>query len=309
LTFDVSVQSFLAPLLRGSCTYTIPFGEIKYSYAFNLLDEQKLTFGVLVPSMVRYLRPYFQEIDLQHMKYNILTAEGSPVELVQEWSRCVPNAEIYNFYGPTETTIYCTCYKFERNGENKHLNGILAIGKPLKGIKAIVLDENDEIVMNRKGELCISGAQVTLGYMKNPIKNSESFIERKIEGKRHRFYRTGDLCCMDESGDITYSGRMDSQIKLQGYRIELGEIEFHARAALNGKNTAVISFTNSQGQTELAMFVEGDVFDTRMLTEYLNGRLPRYSVPGKIIFRQKMPLNANGKIDRKSLNELIEHEK
>ena len=82
LTFDVSVQSFLVPLTTGACTYTIPHDQIKYSYVYGLLEDHKLTFGAMAPSLLRYLRPYFNEINVPSMRYNILTAEASPVDLL-----------------------------------------------------------------------------------------------------------------------------------------------------------------------------------------------------------------------------------
>ena len=157
LTFDVSVQSFLVPLTTGACTYTIPHDQIKYSYVYGLLEDHKLTFGAMAPSMLRYLRPYFDEINVPWMSYNILTAEASPVDLVNEWSNCIPNAEIYDFYGPTEATIYCTYYKFIKEGNNKQLNGMLSIGKPMHGLNAVIIDnEGNSLGVNQKGELCIS---------------------------------------------------------------------------------------------------------------------------------------------------------
>jgi D-alanine--poly(phosphoribitol) ligase subunit 1 len=84
LTFDVSVQSFLVPLIKGACVYTIPHEQIKYSYVYGLLTDHKLTFGAMAPSMLRYLKPYFEEIDAPDMRCCILTAEASPVDLVAE---------------------------------------------------------------------------------------------------------------------------------------------------------------------------------------------------------------------------------
>ena len=84
LTFDVSVQSFLTPLTKGACVYTIPHNQIKYSYVFGLLEDHKITFGAVTPSMLRYLRPYFEEINLPDMKNCIVTAEASPLQLILE---------------------------------------------------------------------------------------------------------------------------------------------------------------------------------------------------------------------------------
>lgn len=306
LTFDVSVQSFLVPLTKGACTYTIPHNQIKYSYIYGLFEDHKLTFGAMAPSMIRYLRPYFAEINVPCMRYNILTAEASPVDLVKEWSKCIPNAEIYDFYGPTETTIYCTYYKLVKNGNNKHLNGILSIGKAMNGLIAIIINEESNILgANQKGELCISGGQLTPGYWNNPEKSAESFFEMMYKGTLSRFYKTGDSCFFDDEGDIMYAGRLDYQVKIQGYRVELGEIEHHAREFVNGQNAVAIAFENNTGNTEIALFIEGKLADTAILVKYLKSKMPYYMVPTKIIILDNFLLNANGKVDRKMLKELI----
>jgi len=306
LTFDVSVQSFLVPLIKGACVYTVPHDQIKYSYVYGLLTDHKLTFGAMAPSMLRYLKPYFEEIDAPDMRCCILTAEASPVDLVAEWSGCIPNAEIFDFYGPTEATIYCTFIKFNRNGIYKHLNGMSSIGKPMKGITAIILDEEGKVLgLNQKGELCISGDQLTPGYWNNAEKNAGSFIEKEVNGVVQRFYKTGDSCFFDDEGDILYAGRLDYQVKIQGYRIELGEIEFHAREFLAGQNAIAIAFENKTGNTEIALFIEGDNSDKDALTGFLQSRMPRYMVPAKVIFESKFPLNSNGKIDRNLLKKVL----
>jgi len=306
LTFDVSVQSFLVPLTRGACTYTIPHNQIKYSYIFGLFEEHKLTFGAMAPSMVRYLRPYFEEISVPSMRYNILTAEASPIDLINEWSICIPNAEIYDFYGPTEATIYCTYHKIIRNGENKNYNGISSIGKPLQGLKAIIIDDDKKILgAGQKGELCIAGGQVTPGYWKNYEKNKESFFEIFFEGGICRFYRTGDSCFKDKDGDIMYSGRLDYQVKIHGYRVELGEIEYYAREFLGGNNAVAVAFENTAKNTEIALFVEGELVDDGKLLKYLGSKLPYYMSPSKIFMCKKFPLNSNGKVDRNLLKNSI----
>jgi D-alanine--poly(phosphoribitol) ligase subunit 1 len=306
LAFDVSVQSFLVPLTKGAITYTIPQDEIKYSYIYGLLEDHKITFAILVPSMLRYLKPYFEELNFPSMRYCILTAEASPINLIKEWSNCIPNAEIYNFYGPTEATIYCTYYKFNKNGFNKHLNGMLSIGKAMNGISTIVIDEEGNALdANQKGELCVSGIQLTNGYLNNPIRTEESFIEKEWHGSICRFYKTGDYCFFDNEGDIMYAGRLDFQVKILGYRIELGEIEYHAREFLQVQNAIAISFENKLKNTEIALIVEGELNDTSFLNDYLKTKLPNYMVPRKIIPNKEFPLNSNGKVDRNMLKKNI----
>ena len=279
LTFDISIQSYLVPLTRGACVYTIPHDQIKYSYAYGLLEDHKLTFGVMAPSMIRFLRPYFSEINIPSMRYNLLSAEASPIDLILEWSKCIPNAEIYDFYGPTEVTIYCTYYKFSRESINKQLNGLLSIGKPMSGLNAVIIDNEQNILgTDQKGELCISGDQVSPGYWKNGDKNKLSFFEMRLGERLHRFYKTGDLCYIDNEGDILYSGRMDYQVKIQGHRIELGEIEHHARSGINGKNAIATIFEDNTGNSEIALFVEDESVESGSLLEFLKSKIPHYMI-------------------------------
>jgi acyl-coenzyme A synthetase/AMP-(fatty) acid ligase len=306
LTFDVSIQSFLVPLTNGACTYTIPHDQIKYSYVYGLLEDHQLTFGAMAPSMIRYLRPYFEEINVPSLRYNILTAEASPLDLVTEWSKCIPNAEIYDFYGPTEATIYCTYYKINKKGNNKQFNGMLSIGKAMSGLTSIIIDEDGNIQgANQKGQLCISGDQLTPGYWKYPDKTAESFFEREWKGTIKRFYKTGDSCFIDNEGDIMYTGRLDYQVKIQGFRIELSEIEYHTRECLRGQNAVAVAFENKTGNTEIALFVEDEKTDSSALSVYLKSKMPSYMIPNKIYYNKKFPLNSNGKTDRNMLKKLI----
>jgi acyl-coenzyme A synthetase/AMP-(fatty) acid ligase len=183
---------------------------------------------------------------------------------------------------------------------------MLSIGKAMTGLTAIILnEEGNELGSNQKGELCISGSQLTPGYWNDQQKTAESFFEREREGSVYRFYKTGDSCYIDAEGDILYAGRLDFQVKIQGYRIELGEIEYHAREYLKGQNTVAVSFENKSGNVEIALFVEGVLADTSILLEYLKSKLPYYMVPTKLLVSKNFPLNSNGKTDRKILKSLI----
>lgn len=306
LTFDVSVQSFLVPLTHGACVYTIPHDQIKYSYVYGLLEDHELTFGIFAPSMIRFLRPYFDEINLPKLRYCILTAEASPVDLVQEWAICIPNAKIFNFYGPTEATIYCTYYSVPQNDLIKNANGMLCIGKPFDGIKAAILDESlQKVATGIKGEMYIAGEQVTKGYWANPEKNEESFTTLSFDGVTDRYYKTGDLCFQDEVGDIMYFGRLDYQVKIQGYRIELGEIEFNARAIINGKNAVAFTYEGKNGNLEIAMCLEIDSFNQDVFLKELKNKLPSYMIPLKVFHLKEFPLNTSGKIDRNVIKQMI----
>jgi D-alanine--poly(phosphoribitol) ligase subunit 1 len=302
LTFDLSVMSFLVPLLKGACVYTIPHDKIKYQYVYKLMEEQKITGGLFVPSVIHYLRPYFEEINCPDMRYCLFCGEALHYDVLKEWSNCIPKAAIMNVYGPTENTIFCTSYLFNRETNNKTVNGILSIGKPMEGNGAIVIDENQQISgSGHKGELCLSGSQLTPGYWNDPQRTETHFFTTEYKGKPTRFYKTGDLCTIDEEGDIYFLGRSDSQVKIQGFRVELSEVEYYVREFMTGRNVFVTSIHNSIGNLEIALAIEDEHSDPKDLLDFLKSKLPPYMIPGCIVFQSKFPYNANGKIDTNAL--------
>lgn len=307
LTFDVSVQSFILPLLNGASVYTIPVGALRAASAITLIQTHKLTCASIAPSLIRLFRPYLNEIDVKSLRLCIVTAEASYKSLIKEWGVCACNATIFDFYGPTECTIYCTYYKCPKNLELiKHHNDCLSIGKPMPGLIGIIIDKNKKILPpGEVGELCIAGAQVSTGYWKNPQKNKESFFEMEYEGNLLRFYHTGDSCYLDKDGDIMYLGRIDFQAKIQGYRVELGEIEFHIKTFLK-QDTVVQAIKTGKGDDELYAFIQSNHdIDQQALINYLKSKMPSYMIPIKYICTTEFPLNSNGKIDRQKLKEII----
>ena len=309
LTFDLSVMSYLIPLLKGACVYTIPKNKIKYSYIYELMDEHELTVALMVPSMLNYLRPYFDEINCPKMKYSLFCGEALYLSITDEWAKCVPNARIDNVYGPTEDTIFCTVYTYNRNGYNESKNDILSIGKAMFNNYIDVFDEENQIVNNGEiGELCLSGKQLTPGYINNEKLNQEKFFEKEIEGKKTKFYKTGDLCIKNSSGNFDFLGRKDNQVKIQGYRIELGEIEHHCKAFLKEINAITIPFNNRTNNAEIALFVETNESSILIddLKEYLSTKIPVYMIPTQYYFVPKFPVNSSDKIDRVKLKSIIE---
>lgn len=304
LTFDLSVMSYLAPLLKGACVYTIPKNKIKFHYIADLLEEHHLTVALMVPSIIHYLRPYLDEINCASMRYSLFCGEALPLDVTSEWAKSIPNARIMNVYGPTEDTIFCTHYTYSRDGQNKASNGLLCIGKAMNGTYTIIINENKEILPpDEKGELCLGGVQLTPGYWKNEEKNKEAFFNIQYNGEMTRFYKTGDLCQSDAEGDIMYLGRIDSQVKVQGFRVELSEIEFFAKEFLQKTNAVAIAFTNQLHNTEIGMVIESSEFDYKPMIEYMKTKMPGYMIPTQMRFISSFPLNTNGKIDRKVLKE------
>lgn len=301
LAFDVSVVSTLFPLSIGASVYTVPLDAVKYTYVYELLEDAELTFAAIPPSILSILKPYFSEIDLPKLKYLILTAEASHVDLVKEFYPSIPNAEIVNLYGPSEATIYCTSY-FARGREIKNYNGMLSIGKAFSGIDFLILREDDSIAdISEKGEFCISGNQVMNGYWKNLEKTQEVFVHK--DGKK--YYRTGDVCYIDSDEDIMYCGRKDHQVQINGFRVELSEIEHYAKQIHKNGASVVIPKENSLGNLVLHLFLENYTGSEDKIHEYLKENLNPYMCPKDIHILESFPLNNSGKIDRKLLKESI----
>lgn len=305
LTFDLSVMSYLIPLTLGGCVYTVPENDIKYMAVYRLLEEQEITFALMVPSILSYLRPYFEDIRLEKLRYSLFCGEALFEDITREWSECVPNARIQNVYGPTEATIFCLAYDWRRDKDASNaVNGIVTIGKPMKHTKVIVVDENLQPVKpGEQGELCLSGGQLTTGYWQNPGKNKEAFFEFK-NGEIRTFYRTGDSAYVNENGDFIFCGRIDYQVKIQGYRVELHEIEHHARQCGKCGNVAAVAYKNQVGNTSIHLFVEKGN-ETATIIDFLKTRIPYYMIPSGITSMEQLPLNTNGKIDRKQLLQLL----
>jgi len=301
LTFDVSVAMLLCPLIKGACIYTTPFDKVKYIEIAKILNKYSISVLCLVPSVLSYLKPYFAELKFESVKECILTAEASHYDLINDWKRCVPHSQIWNLYGPTEATIWCLAYKFDENAENEIYNGMIAIGKEMYSVGSLVIDEQDKIisVINEKGELLISGEQVTYGYINDADKNLSAFVNIEVDGNKQRYYKTGDVVYKNEFGNLMYCGRLDHQVKVQGYRIELNEIEYYAR--MHSKTSNAICFISGNDSQELILIIEQMIGSESEIISELKIKLPAYMVPRKVISINAFPVNASNKIDRPSI--------
>ena len=298
LTFDFSLVTFVFPFLAGACIYTIPKGKLKYLHTFYLLQKYGLTVLTMVPSIIEQLQPYFSEIDAPTVRYCSFGGGKLLAPVAEAWQKCIPNSEIFNYYGPTEFTVYSGYYPYHPKTAEKQYNGAIAIGKPLYGITyRLVNPENNEVPFGEVGELCLAGRQTTPGYWKNSEKNKTSFFVEN-DAPFQRFYKTGDLCILDEEGDYLFYGRADFQVKVNGYRVELGEIEHQVKDFLPEITNQVIDFQQSNGHTVLGLALNTKSFNTKPLTDFLREKLPQYMVPSYFLFLEEFPLSINGKIDR-----------
>lgn len=303
LTFDFSVSSYVIPLVKGASIYTIPNKATKFTYIAELLEEYHLTVLQMVPSMIRNLLPYLDEVDLTSVRYNILCGEVLTGKFIIPWHQANQEMVSYNMYGPTEDTVFCTYYLINKGNINNLLsaNDIVSIGTTFKNSGILLLDDNNNEITdaNKEGELCLCGEQLTPGYWKNDKENAEKFFV--MNGVR--YYRTGDMCYFAQDGNLMYVSRKDFQVKINGFRVELGEIENRYTAISGGKYAIVLPFVNEQGNTKLAIVIEGPEYDYSAHKTELANVLPAYELPEKWLFVRNMPLNPNGKVDRKAIRE------
>lgn len=298
LTFDLSVYSYLLPLTLGASTYIVPAEGISFMHIATLLEEEALTVALMVPSVLAYLQPYFDELELPQLRYSLFCGEALPHSTTTAWQQCCPTAHIDNVYGPTEATIFCLHYRWQQEqSEAESHNGIVPIGRPMLGVETAILDETGQPAT--EGELCLAGRQLTTGYLHNPERNAQAFLIHNGT----RYYRTGDRVTLSPQGNYLYLGRLDNQVKIDGYRVELGEIEHHVRSHTGLAQVAVVPQTEGSN-TVLHLYLEQYAHDTATLRSYLTQVLPPYMQPRYISVLDHLPLNVNGKIDRKALAQM-----
>lgn len=293
LTFDVSVFSFFMPLLVGACCYVLPDEGIRPVKIIGQLEQHKISVLSMVPTVLGYLRKYFSEIMLPGLRYSFFSGDALYHELAVQWSRCVPNAAIHNFYGPTETTIVCTRYIFdEKRSAEESVNGIVPLGKAFDGMHWLIVGGDEQPC--EKGELCFSGPQVFPGYPGNA--DEDSFFQR--DGLR--FYKTGDMAAVNGYGNLVFYGRTDEQVKINGYRVELKEVEAAIVKALHCA-CKVMALKDPEGRNVLHAFAEVQQLDKAEVTDLLAAELPAYMIPQGFTAVAQLPLGINGKIDGNKL--------
>jgi len=298
LTFDLSVFSYLIPLLNGASVFTVPKTSFLQMAAIQLIEEQKITHILTVPSFANHLKPLFAKIKLPSVTNWLFCGEALKSDLVAAWQNCIPEATIYNVYGPTEATIFCTSYLCDKTNVKNH-HGITCIGKPFEGTEFELFEADERITgFYTAAELCISGSQLTPGYLHDPEKNKNAFLNH--DGKI--FYRTGDVCLKDEEGDYFFAGRNDSQVKINGYRVEISELEFHAAKFPDIEEcVALVSVTEKSDQQLNMVYTSRHSLDNDTIISYLSTKIPSYMLPANIYFISSIPHNLNGKIDKQAL--------
>ncbi|MCX7923437.1 MAG: amino acid adenylation domain-containing protein [Clostridia bacterium] len=303
ISFDVSVCEIFLPLVYGADL--VMFDSNKYldiKLLSDTITNNNITFAYIPPAILSDLNVFLKEsgksISLNKMLVGVEPIKDYVLEAYLELNNSM---KIINGYGPTETTICSTFYVYKSNtpmGRN------VPIGKPLQNTRIYILDESGSPTMiGATGEVFISGTGIARGYLNRPELTKEKFIGNPFisEGK---MYRTGDLARWMADGNIEFVGRVDHQVKIRGYRVELGEIESELIKHPDIKEAVVIAKQDTHGVKYLcAYIVLAEELTSMELTEHLLKTLPHYMIPARYVKLHKMPLTANGKLDRKALPE------
>jgi amino acid adenylation domain-containing protein len=263
----------------------------------------------IVPSHLAALLQSDEAQKLLPRKYLITGGETLTPKLIEKIASLNPACEVINHYGPTETTVGSLTLKLkEYDWKTAGLTSI-PIGRPIANTQVYVLDQNLEPVpVGVIGELYIAGDGVTAGYLGQPEKTAERFLKNPFSSDTNaKMYRTGDLARYGEDGNIEFLGRGDDQVKVRGFRIELGEIESVLAKHSAVKQVVVLAREDERGDKRLLAYVvpsrEAAEVKGEELRSYLRQQLPDYMVPQAVVILAKLPLTANGKIDRKALPE------
>lgn len=308
ITFDLSVFDIWPCWHSGACLCCVP--ETHLIGPEKFIKNQQLTVWISVPSAIECMNRLGQlkENNFSTIRWSLFCGEPLPQKNVEKWSVAASNSKIENLYGPTEVTGAFTWYWWESDKSLKESSdGIVPIGEPFPGMKVAIVDEQFKPVREGEiGEIVVSGPQVTSGYWNDPHQTEERYIELDwVNEPANRWYRTGDLAKIVYRKVLVHKGRVDNQIKVRGFRVELGEIEKILRDETNTTQVAVIGWPKlSSGFGGVIAFLSDPKCNQNYILGKCKEKLPPYMVPKEIHFLKEMPLNVNGKIDRKKLLEI-----
>ena len=199
---------------------------------------------------------------------------------------------LWNMYGPTEATIWCSLKQIQSDAS-------ITVGQAIHNLEMCVLNASMQVVpAGTKGELYIGGLGLADGYINNPNLTSDKFVFYQ-DALNQRLYRTGDVACMTDDGEFIIYGRVDNQVKLHGYRIELEDIEAHIQSTLGVRDCAVVVY-QEQLIAYICIAAKASYSETA-LKNTLARELPAFMLPKRFIYLENLPLNTSGKLDRKAL--------
>ncbi|MCA1682270.1 MAG: non-ribosomal peptide synthetase, partial [Actinobacteria bacterium] len=296
LNFDVSVFEVFCPLMVG--------GSIEVVRDVLALAESRE--GQWAVSLVSAVPSAFSQLlALGSMAVTadnvVLAGEALTARAVREIRAALPGSRIANIYGPTEATVYVTAWYSDGQDRDQ----APPIGQPIRNTRVYVLDRAlCPVPVGIVGELYVAGVGLARGYLNRPGLTAERFVACPFGVSGARMYRTGDIVRWNTAGELEYLGRIDHQVKIRGFRIELGEVEAALLRRPEVAEAVVIARQEDSGHKRLVAYVvavAGGVVDPVELRSWLQRSLPEYMVPAAFVVLDGLPLNANGKLDRRAL--------
>ena len=298
--FSASVSDMYSALLAGATFNIIP--KSYFSFPIQLvrfMNERKVNTIYWVPSalcLCANIKLFDYEKPL-YLKKVMFIGEVMPCKQLNYWRKNLPDVQYANLFGPTETVDICTYFKIKREFKD---DDNLPIGIHCEGLTTFILGEDGKEITEcgKAGELYVRGPFVASGYYKNEEATNKAFVQNPLHNLYpEKVYKTGDLVQLNKFGEYEFVGRADFQIKHKGYRIELGEIE-RVAGALEKVDSAVAIF--DKDADAIILVYTGRRKSDEVLAE-LKNKIPDYMVPEKVIKTPQLPMNQNGKIDRKQL--------
>jgi len=300
LTFDIFVTELLLPMVNGMTTYLTNEEEQRISEAFyQFVVKNGIEILQTTPSRIKlYLMDKRNIAALGQLKLILLGGEKVEAALVNEL-RQYTDAQIRNVYGPSETTVWSTVRDVS---EEDKLD--IPVGTPISNTQVYIMKSQRMCGIGEPGELCIAGDGLARGYLNRPDLTKEKFVDNPFGSGR--LYHTGDMARWQADGTIFCMGRMDEQVKIRGHRIELGEIESILRTMPQVQDTAVIVRKDSTGEAAIYAYLvsEQELCISDIRTQ-LGKILPDYMVPAYFLQIERIPVNQNGKLDKRALPEIL----
>ncbi|MGE0763683.1 MAG: amino acid adenylation domain-containing protein [Bdellovibrionales bacterium] len=302
LSFDLGVGEIFWALSSGASLHPLEPGELPFLDRY--LNKAQPTIWSSTPSMVQFLisQKILSEQENSSIRASLFCGEKLWSKTASAWSKKAKNSQIFNFYGPTEATVYATFHLWRPNAHNT-ITGV-PIGKPLPHMQIRIVNEQGQ--QKQSGELWLGGPQIAKGYLGEESLNHKNFFEKDAV----RWFATGDLVKVNEEKDLEFLGRRDLQVKIQGHRMELGEIESVAMEVIAPLSCAALALPRpegAEGDHFLILVIHGAISSEQhqKLKARLAQVLPSYGVPEDIIQVHEWPLNESGKLDRRQLSEIV----
>lgn len=300
--FSMSVLDIYATIRSGASLYVIP--KAMFTFPMDLLEflnENKINTIYWVPSALCLITKFnmLSAVELPFLQKILFAGEVMPTKHLNLWRKYLPNALYANLFGPTEITDIGIYYIVDREFQDDEP---VPIGKACRNVDVFVLDDDNKPVTEPgiAGELYYRGSYLAHGYYNNWDKTNEAYVQNPLNtAYPETVYKSGDLVQWNQYGELVYVSRKDFQIKHMGYRIELGEIE-NAAGAFPGVDRCAAVYDSQKD--DIVLFYEGNKCEEEKLQAFMKKRLPIYMVPQKAQKIARLPLNENGKIDRKALS-------